>query len=133
MAFWQEIEVKLSEYSQKRAQVFSDVAMTLAENHPKVKHFRRKYLRGQLLTNDEAAAFLENRGGLYGTGFVIKRLHKLADKLAWTYRWREGDAMWFELTGHAPPVRPVKVRVALSESINDYHPNTAEIWITAHV
>jgi hypothetical protein len=37
--------------------------------------------------------------------------------------------MWFELTGHAPPVRPVKVRVALSESINDYHPNTAEIWI----
>jgi hypothetical protein len=35
--------------------------------------------------------------------------------------------------GHAPPVKPVKVRVALSDSINDYHPNTAEIWITAHV
>jgi hypothetical protein len=131
----QEIEVELSEYSRKRAQAFSEVAVALAESHPKVQRFRRRYLHGRLLTNDEAAAFLENQGGLYGTGFVMKRLRKLADKLAWTYRWREGDATWFVLTGHAPPVRPVKVRVAISESIsesiNDYHPNTAEIWLTA--
>ena len=127
----QEIEVELSEYSRKRAQAFSEVAAALAENHPKVKWFRRRYLRGRLLTNNEAAAFIENQGGLYGTGRSLKKLRKLADKLARTYHWREGDAMWFVLSGHAPPVRPVKARVAVSESINDYHPNTAEIWLTA--
>jgi hypothetical protein len=127
----QEIEVELSEYSRKRAQAFSGVAAALAENHPKVQRFRRKYLRGQLLTHDEAAAFIEYHGGLHGSGFVITKLRNLAEKLAWTYRWREGDAIWFVLTGYAPPVRPVKVRVALSKSFNDYHPNTAEIWLTA--
>ena len=102
------------------------------------------------------AMIFESRGP-YGTGRILKELLKLAnEKLTKTYRWREGDAVWFVLTGHVPPVRPLEVRASINVAPNrpgkpqtlvrdsspprymapipnpaDYHPNTAQIIVTA--
>jgi hypothetical protein len=131
-----EIAVEPSEYSRKRAQAFSEVAAALAGKHPRVKQFRRRHLGGRLLGDDEADAFLEDlledQGKPYGRGRgILKKLFRLADKLAKTYRWREGEAVWFVLTGSAPQVRPLQVTTSVSESTLDYHPDTARITLTA--
>jgi hypothetical protein len=66
-------------------------------------------------------------------------LWKLAEKLSKTYLWREGDAVWYVLTGHAPSVRPIQVSAvitppqdkALGRIPSEYHPNTARITVAA--
>ncbi len=60
------------------------------------------------------AGMSPKQGGLYGTGARSKRRIRLAGKLAKMYCWREGDAMWFVLTGHIPPVRPLEVRASIN-------------------
>ena len=116
--------MKLPEHVTKRAEVLAEVAATLCTNHPEVRRFRRKYLGGRLLTNEEARAFLDERGGPYGTNRAarkntkagkrllegtegpfrtpgeMKELLRLAEKLSTYYPWEEGDALWFVLTGY---------------------------------
>ncbi|MDP8950516.1 MAG: hypothetical protein M3N00_09835, partial [Actinomycetota bacterium] len=65
-------------------------------------------------------------------------LLKLADKLSKIYPWREGDALWFVLTGYTPPIRPLEVWISIPPSIplfdapRPYKPSTAQITVTAH-
>jgi len=135
-----EIEIKLSESAMKRAETFAEVAVTLAENHPEVQRFRRTHLGDQLLTGEEARAFLDRRCGgprLPARHFKIGprklsdgqlaqkmadkaisvRLWKLAEKLSNTYRWRTGDAINFVLTGDGPHVEPITVGGDISQPL----------------
>ncbi len=150
------VVVEPSENSSKRAEAFSELAVALAENHPDIKQFRRKHLGDRLLTDDEARTLLDRQGGPYGTGWILKELRKLAEKLVLTYRWREGDAIWFVLTGYKPPVTPLDVSVSINQTSRfpgwpkrripgssppryiaavprpaDYHPSTARITVIA--
>jgi hypothetical protein len=151
-----EIDLKPSRNAARRAEAFAEVAAMLADNHPNVRRFRRNYLRGALLTDDEARAWLDSHGGPYGTGGKLRKLLKLAAKLSRTYRWREGDGAYFVLTGHVPPVRPLEVSASIRHASKigprprtplpgkspawhlvaapapaDYLPNTARITVTA--
>jgi hypothetical protein len=153
-----EIDVQPSEQASKRAQAFSEMAAALAENHPAIKKFRKMYLGNRLLTDDKARRFLDRHDGPDGPSWLMRELRKLAGRLAYTYRWREGDAIWFVLTGQAPLVRPLDVSVVVSQTSRypgtprtlipsssppryyaadprtaDYYPSTAPITITADV
>jgi hypothetical protein len=153
-----EIRVEPSEQASKRAQAFSEMAAALAEKHPEIKSFRRRRLRNRLLTDDGAHTVLDRHDGPDGPSWIMRELRKLAARLAVTYRWREGDAIWFVLTGHAPLVRPLEVSVVVSQTSRypgrprtlipgsspkryhaadprtaDYYPSTATITVTADV
>src|SRR5215217_9273743 len=128
-----QIAVKPSEDVTKRAEALAEVFATLAENHPEVRRFRRRYLPGWPLTDEQTREFLNKRGGPQGTDKAIRRstpnpkwaLHPaakrfipppeirellgLADKLSKVYGWTKGDALWFVLTGYTPPLRPLEV------------------------
>ena len=118
---YEEIALEPSEGAMKRAEAYSEVAKNMAHAHPDVRRFRRDYLltdvrrfrripvRVTLLTDDEARAFYEKWGGPLSKHPVMKRLFRLAERLSKIYRWREGDAAWFVLTGYTPRVRPLEV------------------------
>jgi hypothetical protein len=154
-----EVALEPPENVTKRAEVLGEILATLCANHyPGVRQFRQEYLGGRLLIDEEARAFLDKRGGPHGTNKAARPsvpalerlldkhrgryrtpsemevLIKLADKLSKIYPWREGDALWFVLTGYPPPIRPVEVRIAipLFDTPRPYKPNTAQITVTAH-
>jgi hypothetical protein len=139
-----EIAVKPSKNALRRAEAFAEVAAVLADNHPRVKRFRRMNLRNQLLTNEEARDFMDQVCGgplpvRHGMKPIARRLWKLAERLSRTYLWREEDAVWFLLTGYAPSVKPLEIRgyitppqhMAIGRIPWEYHPQTARITITA--
>jgi len=153
-----EVAVEPSENVAKRAEALSEVLATMGDSHPEVQHFRRKYLKGRLLREEEARSFLDERGGPQGTGKAVRKtapnpkwaLHPqakrystpiemrellgLADKLSKTYGWREGDALWFVLVGFIPPVRPLEVEMFIHASTGPnryYNPIMARITVTA--
>ena len=139
-----EIAVKPSKNASRRAEAFAEVAAVLADNHPHVKRFRRMHLRNRLLTDEEARAFMDQVCGgslpvRHEMKPIARKLWKLAERLSKTYLWREEDAVWFVLTGHAPSVRPLEVRgyitpprhMAIGRIPWEYHPQTARITITA--
>jgi hypothetical protein len=152
------VTVEPPEHVVKRAEALAEVAATLCTNYPEVRQFRRTYLGNRLLTDEEARAYLDERGGPYGTNkpvrknapprtwhfeeqgslyqtpFDMKKLVKLAEKLSRYYPWGEGDALWFVLTGHVPPVRPLEVLIAvpLFTTPGSYQPITARITVTGH-
>ncbi len=125
----------------------------MCTNHyPEVRQFRQEYLGGRVLTNEYARAFLDKRGGPhctdkaarpsvsalewmldehrgpYRTPSEMGVLIKLADELSKIYPWREGDALWFVLTGCPPPIRPLEVWISmpLFDTPRPYKPNTAK-------
>jgi hypothetical protein len=153
-----EVAVKPSENAMKRAEALAEVFATMCDAHPKVQRFRRKYLHGRLLTDEEARSFLDERGGpqgtdkavpktapnpkwslhpqakRYSTPIEMRELLGLADKLSKTYGWREGDALWFVLTGRVPLLRPLEVEMFVHTSTGphrNYNPITARITVTA--
>jgi hypothetical protein len=153
-----EIAVKPPKNALRRAEGFAEIAALLADKHPEVRRFRRMHVlperdrlltdeeapHDQFLSDEEARGFLERWCGgplpvRRGPKAVAVRLWKLAEKLSNIYLWREGDAVWFVLTGHAPSVRPIEVRAvitppqdkALARIPSEYHPNTARITVTA--
>jgi hypothetical protein len=153
----EKIAVKPPEHVTKRAEALAEVAATLCTNHPEVRQFRRTYLDDRLLTDEEARTFLDKRGGPYGhnraartnnpprkwsfeeegpyqTPIDMKKLLRLAEKLTTYYPWEEGDALWFVLTGYAPPVRPLEVTISapLFATPGSHVPSTARITVTAH-
>lgn len=161
-----EIAVEPSDEARRRAEAFAEVAVNMAHAHPDVRKFRQLYLGGQLLSEEEARGWLDKQGGprlrdVLGqrAGPRKKKLLKLASKLSNTYRWREGDAAWFILTGHAPPPSgPIEAKAHISSASKrdgtpptlvpgssppryidgvprprDYHPNTALITVSADV
>jgi hypothetical protein len=133
-----EIAVKPSEDVTKRAEALAEVAATVCNDHPEVQGFRRNHLPGRLLTDGEARSFLDARGGPQGTDKAVRRtapnpkwtLHpgvkryptpidmrellRIADKLSKAYGWREGDAVWFVLTGYILPIRPLEVEMLIN-------------------
>jgi hypothetical protein len=138
-----EIAVKPSKNALRRAEGFAEIAAVLADNHPRVKRFRRMNLRNRLLTDEEARDFMDQVCGgplpvRHGMKPIARRLWKLAERLSRTYLWREEDAVWFLLTGHAPSVRPLEIRgyitppqhMAIGRIPWEYHPQTARITIT---
>jgi hypothetical protein len=120
-----EAEVALSDQTRKRGQVFEEVAAALAADHPDVRRYRNTYVPNCLLSRDEAGTYLEENGS------AVEDLGRVAEKLTKAYRWREGDAKWFVLTGDIPLVLPLTVTVSETVSIQDFHPNTARIIITS--
>lgn len=112
-----QVAVNPSEDVTKRAEALAEVFATMAENHPEVKRFRRKYLPGWPLTDEQTREFLNKRGGPQGTDKAVRRsapnpkwtLHPaakrftpppemrdllgLADKLSKVYGWTKGDAL----------------------------------------
>jgi hypothetical protein len=153
-----EVAVTVPEDVTKRTEVLAEVFATSGTHHPEVRQFRRRYLEDRLLTDQEARAFLDKRGGPEGTNkaarknaparkwslggkgslyempFEMKRLLRLAEKLSRIFPWREGDALWFVLTGYLPPVRPLEVWISapLIAAPGYYLPSTARITVTAH-
>ncbi len=123
----EEISIELEDATHRRGEVFSEVAVTLAEQRPDVLEFRRR-LRGYPLSNEEADAFLEE-----GRSVRRNNLDRLATTLARFHGWRERDAARFILTGHEPVYRPVRVAVGFGESTREYVPNTARVVVTADV
>ena len=139
-----EVAVEPSENVVKRAEALSEVLATIGDNHPEVQRFRRKYLHGRLLTDEEARSFLDDRGSPQGTGKAVRKtapnpkwsLHPqakrystpiemreligLGEKLRKTYGWREGDGLWFVLTGYVPPIRPLEVEMFVHASTGPY-------------
>jgi hypothetical protein len=153
-----QVAVNPSEDVTKKAEALAEVFATLAENHREVQRFRRRYLPGWPLTDEQAREFLNKRGGPQGTDKAVRRsapnpkwsLHPaakrfltpsemrellgLADKLSKAYGWKEGDALWFVLTGYIPPIRPLEVEMFIHMSTGpsrDHDPITARITITA--
>ena len=153
-----QVAVSPSEGVTKRAEALAEVFATMAENHPEVKRFRRTYLPGWPLTDEQTREFLNQRGGPEGTDKAVRRsapnpkwaLHPaakrftpptemrellgLADKLSGAYCWTKGDALWFVLTGHTPPLRPLEVDMFVHMSTGpsrDYDTITARITVTA--
>jgi hypothetical protein len=68
-----EVAVKPSENVMKRAEALAEVLATMCDDDPEVQQFRRKYLHGRLLTDEEARSFLDERGGPQGTGKAVRR------------------------------------------------------------
>ena len=132
-----EVRARLDSDSERRAEVFRDIAAMLASEHPDVVGFRAHVLNGQLLTHKQAGDLLAEQGGLDGNGRILDALRTLGKRLAKTYRWRELDAMWFVLTGYPPPIFPLHTVVSTTHSAHSYHPNTAAItlivepWVSA--
>jgi hypothetical protein len=64
----------------------------------------------------------------------MQLLLRLAEKLSRFYPWEEGDALWFVLTGYAPPVRALEVTITapLFATPGSHVPSTARIAVTAH-
>jgi hypothetical protein len=154
-----EVAVNPSEDVTKRADALAEIVATLSNNHPEVQRFRRRYLSGRLLTDEEAREFLNKRGGPQGTDKAVRRtarnpkwaLHPaakryatpfdmrellgLADKLSKAYGWPDGDALWFVLTGYTPRMRPLEVEMFINTSTwpsHRYEPFVARITVTAH-
>jgi hypothetical protein len=136
--------VRLDEYTQLRAETFSEVAGALANRRAEVRKFRDFYLGGveSRLTDDEAGAWIYGREGPTN---AMEDMRDVSRRLSRAFRWREDDAHWFLLTGYVPFVRPISVRTRQNSFLDvpnylnrDYHlegPNfivdTAEIVITA--
>jgi hypothetical protein len=68
-----EVTVNPSEDVTKRADALAEIVATLSNNHPEVQRFRRRYLPGRLLTDEEAREFLNERGGPQGTDKAVRR------------------------------------------------------------
>ena len=153
-----QVAVNPSEDVTERAEALAEVFATMAENHPEVERFRRTYLPGWPLSDEQTREFLNNRGGPQGTDKAVRRsapnpkwaLHPaakrftpplemreslgLADKLSKAYGWTKGDALWFVLTGYTPPLRPLEVDMFIHMSTGPsryYNPITARITVTA--
>ena len=65
----------------------------------------------------------------------MRELLGLADKLSKAYGWKEGDALWFVLTGYIPPIRPLEVEMFINTSSSwpsGRDPFMARITVTAH-
>jgi len=122
----QEIEIELDDDTEKRGEVYSETAATLAEQRPDVRRFRSRYLGGRLLTEGEADAFVRA-----GRNTGRKRLDRLALTLNHFYGWKVPAAVRFLLTGKEPDYRPVRVAVGFGESIREYVPNTARVVVEA--
>ena len=121
-----------------RRRVFSELAATLAALRPDVQSFRWRYLRGCLLTEKEADAFLKMRDTGPRTLDIRhisaqRQLNRLAARMARLYGWCERDAALFLLTGREPEYRPVRVMVRFTESTYEYVPNTARVTVMAEV
>jgi hypothetical protein len=125
-----EVRARLNSDSEKRAEVFREIAAMLASEHPDVVSFRENVLDGQLFTHEQAGDLLAEQGGPDGNGPILDALRTLGKRLAKSYRWRELDAMWFVLTGYPPPVLPLHTVVSTTHSVHSYHPNTAAITLT---
>jgi hypothetical protein len=69
-----EVAVNPSEDVTKRADALAEIVATLSNNHPDVQRFRRRYLPGRLLTDEEAREFLNERGGPQETGKAVRRI-----------------------------------------------------------
>jgi hypothetical protein len=154
-----QVAVNPSEDVTKRAEALAEVCATLAENQPEVQGFRSRYLPGWPLTDEQAREFLSERGGPQGTGkevrrsapnpkwslhpaarrcptpFEMRELLGLADKLSKAYGWKDGDALWFVLTGYIPPIRPLEVEMFINTSSSwpsGRDPFMARITVTAY-
>jgi hypothetical protein len=68
-----EVAVEPAENVMKRAEALAEVLATMCADHPKVQRFRRKYLHGRLLTDEEARSFLDKRGGPQGTDKAVRK------------------------------------------------------------
>lgn len=130
----EEVAVELSEYSNQRGQVLSEVAAALAKLNPRVRRTRQELFGGPEETVDaqEASKLLQDmpRSSL--------ARHNLIGDLGSQYGWRSNDAAWFVLTGQAPPIRPVVVKVDRSRRryqkvLRDHYLETVRITIAAHV
>ena len=128
----QEIEFELDDYTLRRGEVLAE----LAELRLDVRRFRQRYLRGRLMTEEEADAFLAGhetgRSALGLRTTAPRKLWRLARRLANSYGWREHAAARFVLTGRPPELLSVAVGF-LDDGILDYVPNTASIFIRADV
>ncbi len=135
---------RLDDYTQLRAEAFSEAAGALANRWAAVREFRDLHLGGVevRLSKEEAGAWLY--GGAAPAG-ALEDLHEISRRLSRAFRWRIGDSNWFVLTGHVPFVRPISVSVRHNSHRdlpnylnrryylegNDFIVDTAEIVIAA--
>lgn len=109
--------VELDDYSQCRADTFSEVAATLAERRASVRAFRAEHLGSveTRLSEEDAGAWLNENSE---PTEALAHLQVVTKELAGAYRWREKAAEWFILTGDVPFVKPLNAKVRLSSSAN---------------
>jgi hypothetical protein len=87
-----EVRARLNSDSEKRAEVFREIAAMLASKHPDVVSFRENVLDGRLLTHIQAGDLSAEQGGPDSNGPILDALRTLGKGLAKSYRWRELDS-----------------------------------------
>lgn len=91
----------------ERDEVLSWVLARRADADPGVRSFREEVLGDARLTLDDVADWLATNAGTAALG----RLRGLAAELAGTYPWTPDRALAYVLTGLAPRVDPVRIRI----------------------
>jgi hypothetical protein len=92
-------------YEANRAAVYAEYLAKIAVEDERVQGFRRHVLEDKLLTPEAAEKYLEA-----ASDYVHRKLTRIARRLARIYPWEPEDAAWFVITGHVPPVMPVRAR-----------------------
>jgi hypothetical protein len=123
-----EITVDLGQRERMRTRVFARLAAETAEARPDVRKFRETALGGEVLTDEQASALLEGEVGPDGNAPNLEELRRLGELLTRAYPWRHGDAVWFLLTGHVPPVFPLRAVGSITQSAHG--PEWATVTLT---
>jgi hypothetical protein len=129
----QNIDVELGEYERQRKRAATKVLARYvglhedARGNKVVADFRQKWLDGHLLSPEQAREFLREPSE------ASEALNDLALRWAKFYGWEQEDMAWTILTGEAPQLDPLDVRV-LYHALRPFRiVMTAEHWLPAEV
>jgi hypothetical protein len=127
------IEVELGQYELQRKRAATKVLARKiglnqdAKGNNVVADFRAKRLGDGLLAPEQAREFLSTPSAALGA------LNRLASRWAKFYAWQEEDMAWTILTGEAPQLDPLGVKVLYHALRPTRIVVTAEHWLPAEV
>jgi hypothetical protein len=127
----QYIEVELGEYERQRKRAATKVLARYvglnedAHGNKVIADFRQRWLNGRLLDPEQAREFLRKSTA------ASDALSDLASRWAKFYAWEEKEMAWTILTGEAPQLEPLDVRVLYHGLRPTRIVMTAEHWLPA--
>jgi len=127
----QYIEVELGEYERQRKRAATKVLARYvalnedAQGNKVIANFRQRWLNGNLLAPEQARAFLGKPTA------ASAALRGLASWWAKVYGWEQEDMAWTILTGEAPRLESLDVRVLYHGLRPTRIVMTAEHWLPA--
>jgi len=127
----QYIEVELGDYERQRKRAATKVLARYvglnedAQGNKVIADFRQRWLNGNLLNPEQAREFLGKPTA------ASDALRGLASRWAKFYGWEQEDMAWTILTGEAPHLEPLDVRVLYHGLRPTRIVMTAEHWLPA--